>query len=644
MTQKPKPSGKTIGQPMSGTVQAAPKAAARVRLRILATSDIHMHLAAYDYFADQPCDNKGLALTAALIGEARAQAAADGAGVLLFDNGDFLQGSPLGDFVLQAGHQPNPALLAMNHLRYDAANIGNHEFSFGLEFLRCSLEQADFPCLSANSHCATDGHSALPFLSPTTIVTRDLPDAEGNLHRIQVGVIGVTPPQTAIWDCQAIDGQVELSDMVAAVATHAPRLRAAGADLVVVLTHSGIGLPQPDPMAENAALAIAAVAGVDAVVMGHVHLAFPGPDIAQSPGVDPVAGTLSGKPAVMPGVFGSHLGLIDLDLVAEGGTFSVAATRCEARPIAPRDPSGARTTIVAPDPAITALIAPAHEAALSWARRTIGSTPCAIHSYFALVTHSSALHLVARAQARYVARRLKGGPYQDIPLLSATAPFKSGGRAGPDNYSFIPPGDLVICNAADLYPHPNTIVALCMTGAEVRHWLERSSLVFNHVRAGGQDQMLLNPDIAAFNFDLISGVSYRIDLAADPASGARICDLAWQGRPVRDTDTFILATNSYRSAGSGGFVTSAAPHVVLADRKANRDILISYFADNAHLADLPPRTHNAPAQWSFAPCPGTSVLFDSAPESLGVLDQVAHLSLTPVGLTAQGFQRYRLRL
>ncbi len=599
-----------------------------------------MHLAAFDYFSDQPCDHKGLALTASLIAEARDEAP----GALLFDNGDFLQGSPLGDFILQANHQPNPAILAMNHLRYDAVNIGNHEFSFGIAYLHQSLEKAAFPCISANTKRPAGSAPPRAFLPPTAMLTRTLADSEGDTHCIRIGVIGVAPPQTTIWDRQAIDGQVQMTDMVAAVAHYAPQLRAKGADLVIVLAHCGIGQPDPKPMAENAALAIAALPQVDALVMGHVHLAFPGPDIPKSMGVDPHAGTLAGKPAVMPGVFGSHLGVIDLDLQVAHGRVRVVSHLSEARPIAARDASGHLIPRVAPDPAITALIDPAHRAALDWTSRPIGHTPCAIHSYFAMITHSRALHLVARAQARYVARRLRNTRHAGIPLLSATAPFKAGGRAGPDNYSFIPPGDLLLRHAADLYLHPNTIVALRLTGAGVRRWLERSTLAFAHLPPGGQDRMLLNPDIASFNFDLITGVTYRIDLTAAPGSGNRIRDLAWQGRPVNASDPFILATNSYRSSGSGGFVMAPKSDVVLADRKTNRDILISSFASNAHLADLPPEGDIIPAHWSFVPCPGTSVLFDSAPESLDYLDEVAQLKLSPVGPTAQGFHRYRLFL
>lgn len=624
---------------------------ATVRLRILATSDLHMHLAAYDYFTDQPCAQKGLALTATLIAEARAEIP----GTVLFDNGDFLQGSPLGDFVAQTGYQPHPCIAAMNHLGYDAVNLGNHEFSYGVDHLRATLAQAQFPCLSANTHTTSEVQA--PFLPPTALITRHLPDAQGHLYQVTLGVIGVLPPQTAIWDKQGIDGAVRLTDMVQAVAQHVPRLRAEGADLVLVLAHSGIGPATPGPLAENAGFAIAALPCVDAVVLGHVHLPFPAPDAPEDASTDPQRGTLAGKPAVMPGVYGSHLGVIDLDLtlcnvgpVSQGGPsgrWTVTGHRTQARAIAPRDANGVLMTHTQPDPAVTALIAPAHRAALDWARKPIGRTHRAIHTYFAMITGSPALNLMNRAQSRYVATRLMGGAHAGLPLLSATAPFKAGGRGGPDNYTFVPSGDLLVRHAADLYIHPNTIVALRLTGAEVRHWLARAAQVFNRITPGAADQTLLNPDIASFHFDQISGVTYQIDLATPPGDAARIIDLRWRGHLVRDADPFILTTNSYRNSGLGGFLDASSARIVLADLKSNRDILIDYLTDGANLADADAATNAdlaAPPAWCFAACPGATALFDSAPESLNFLPEVAHLNLTPLGTTAAGFQRYRLPL
>ena len=52
-----------------------------------------------------------------------------------------------------------------------------------------------------------------------------------------------------------------------------------------------------------------------------------------------------------------------------------------------------------------------------------------------------------------------------------------------------------------------------MTGAQVKDWLERSAGMFNQITPGGADQVLLNPDFPSYNFDVIDGVTYQIDLS-----------------------------------------------------------------------------------------------------------------------------------
>ena len=620
----------------SGVAGAGPPVT--VRLRLLATSDLHMHLEAYDYYTDEACPRKGLALTATLIAQARAEVPSS----ILFDNGDFLQGSPLGDYVAAFSLRPNPMIQAMNHLGYDVANLGNHEFSHGIDALEEAVAEARFPCISANTQRAGPPGTEQSFVPPVALIERSLPDQNGREHRIRIGVIGVLPPQTAVWDNQAIAGRVQMVPMVRAVANQVPRLRASGADLVVVLAHCGIGVPDSPPEADNAGLSIAQIDGVDALILGHVHLPFPGEEIPPSPGVDPVAGTLAGKPVVMPGFFGSHLGVIDLDLAQSGRGWRISGHTCEARPIAQRNRAGHSVATVTPDPAISNLIEPAHRAAVDWARRPIGLTDRPIHSYFSMITDSLDVQLVNRAQADYVAARLKGGWQDGIPILAASAPFKAGGRAGPENFSFIPKGSILLRNAADLYIHPNTIVALRLTGADLRGWLERSASVFRQVIPGQQDQILLDPDMPSFHFDTIRGLSYEIDLSVAPGDPQvhRVRNIRWQGRPLQDGDPFILATNSYRSSGSGAFLRPDATRIVLADQKSNSDILIAYLA---RMTDLTPLETDAPA-WRFAAMPGTSVVFETAPDSMHHRGDVAHLALQPLGMTSRGFQQYRLNL
>ena len=282
-----------------------------VALRILATTDMHMNVLPYDYLADRPSGRGGLARTASLIARRRAEVD----NCLLLDNGDFLEGTPLGDFAARrtAGmDRPHPAIAAMNALAYDAAALGNHDFSFGLAFLRGATDRARFPVLAANLHVRR-GRGFAPY----AIVDRSLRDVAGRQVPMRIGLVGFLPPQTAEWD-RDLSSDLICDDIVATAGRIVPQMRRAGAQIVIALAHTGIGDPAARPGMENAATALAATPGIDAVIAGHTHQVFPGRDFRAIPGIDPQRGTLAGKPAVMAGFGGSHLGVIDLRLRRDG--------------------------------------------------------------------------------------------------------------------------------------------------------------------------------------------------------------------------------------------------------------------------------------------------------------------------------------
>lgn len=612
-------------------IMAKGAAAVTASLRVLATSDLHMHIAPHDYFSDQPCTRYGLALVAGLLTRARQ----NHPNTLLLDNGDFLQGSPLGDFVQENRITPHPMIAAMNSLGYDAANIGNHEFSGGMAPLAAALEAARFPCISANS---LDAASMAPLFATHALLDRRLKADDGSEQPIRIGVIGVLPPQTVIWDAQVLNGRVCMTDMVESVARLLPALRRNGADLVIVLAHCGIGTAPSLPLAESAGLAIAALPGVDALVMGHVHQPFPGPVAEKDAAIDPVAGTLFGKPAVMPGFFGSHLGVIDLDLHRSAAGWQVAGHRAQVTPVC--TPGTKAGDAPCPDAGVLAVIDSVHRATRNWARRPVATCRRPFHSYFSLITDTLPQQVVNKAQAAYVRRRLAGTRHAGLPVLAATAPFRAGGRAGPENYSFVPKGPFRIRNAADLYMHPNTVMAFTITGNQLAAWLNQATRIFQTVAPGQQDAPLIDPSVPSFLFDTIHGITYQIDLSADwqgPGTH-RIRDLRHEGRPVHPDDRFILATNSYRGSGSGGFAAGLKDQVCLADTRLNRDVVIDYLTENQNLPDPDP------PNWSFAPMPGTTVLFETSPRALEHLDEVSHFRPEPLSITKAGFQQLRLWL
>ncbi|MBL8306400.1 MAG: bifunctional 2',3'-cyclic-nucleotide 2'-phosphodiesterase/3'-nucleotidase [Rubrivivax sp.] len=599
-----------------------------LKLRLLETTDVHMNLVGWDYYQDKPAEDFGLDRTATLIAAARAEAK----NTMLFDNGDLLQGSPLGDTVarirpLQPG-EVHPAYRVMNALRYDAGNIGNHEFNFGLPFLTRSLQGPAFPIVNANIVIDEGGSKAAEAKNafmPYVILERRFADEAGATHELKIGVIGFVPPQVMNWDRQNLLGKVAALDIPETARRFIPRMKAEGADVIVVIAHSGFERGETVFFAENAVAKLAEIPGVDAILFGHSHGEFPGRFFNQHPKVDLAQGTINGVPATMPGFWGSHLGVIDLQLQKDGATWKRSGARAELRPIFDRN---TRRALVAPDSLIAELVKPEHEATLAAMRAEVARSTVPIHSYFAQVADDPSVQLVANAQLAYGRRLLAGTPFAKLPLLSAAAPFKSGGRGGANYYTDIPAGPIATRNVADLYVYPNTVKVVKLSGAQVREWLEFAAGAFQRIDpAGPPEQNLINPAFPSFNFDTLDGVSYRIDVTQPAryerggrlvALGARrIVDLRFEGRPVDDQAEFAVVTNNYRASGGGNFPALDGSTTVMDAPDENRQALMAY------LQSAKTVTPSADGNWRIQPVPGVKLRFVSG--SAGI----RHLAGTP---------------
>ena len=633
---------------VSGTVNAA-----TVDLRVMETSDIHSNLIDFDYFKDKPTEQFGLVRTAGLIKAAKDEAT----NAVLVDNGDLIQGSPLADYMVSKGlndGEAHPAHKLMNTMGYTVGNFGNHEFNFGLDYLKKAIAGADFPYVNAN---IIDEKTGKNLFTPYIIVDTPVKDRDGKAHVIKIGYIGFVPPQILIWDKANLEGKVRVNDITETAKKFVPQMKAEGADLIVAIPHSGFSQEPYKAMAENSVYYLSEVPGINAIMFGHSHGVFPGNDFADIKGVNIEQGTVNGIPAVMPGQWGDHLGVVDLVLNNDEGTWKVADAKAQARPIYDKVN---KKPLVARDDKLASVIDEQHNATRTFVGKLIGKSPDNMYSYLALLQSDPTVQIVNNAQTDYTRRFIQGDPdLADLPVLSAAAPFKVGGRKNaPADFVEVEKGDMIFRNAADLYLYPNTLVVVKATGAEVTEWLECSAGMFNQINPQSEaPQSLVNWDgFRTYNFDTISGINYQIDLT-QPAKydvdcqtvnpqANRIKNVTYQGKPIDPKAVFLVATNNYRAYG-GKFAGTGDKHIAFASPDENRSVLAGYIAAETKAKGAVSAL--AEQNWMFVPVKTDKKLdirFETSPgdKATQFIKENAHYPMTRVGTDDVGFAVYQVDL
>ena len=638
---------------VSSALLSSAATAATVNFRVIETTDIHSNALDYDFYKDRATTRFGLVRAATVVKQARAEAANS----VLVDNGDLLQGSPMGDWQASVGLKEgdvHPVYKVMNAMDYDVGNLGNHDFNYGLEYQRIALDGANFPYINANVHKVGTGENLLP---PYYIKEMQVKDTEGKTETLKVGFIGFVPPQIMQWDRKNLEGKVTVTDITATARVMVPKMKKEGADIVVAIPHSGLSADPYKAMAENSVYYLSQVPGIDAIMFGHSHGVFPSKNFANIPGVDLKAGTVNGVPAVMPGHFGSHVGVVDLTLDNSSGSWKVVSTKTEARAVAKKD----GTPLVERDEALAKLVDADKKSTRDYVNQPIGKADDVMYSYLALVQDDPTIQIVNKAQINYVKQFIEGDPdLADLPVLGAAAPFKAGGRKNdPTNYTEVESGVLSFKNASDLYLYPNTLVAVKVNGADVREWLERSAGQFNQIDPNSTErQELINWDtFRTYNFDVIDGVNYQVDLTQPSRynekgevvhkDAHRIQQLTFNGKPVKDDQVFLVATNNYRAFGGGAFPGITAEKVAFPAPDETRSILADYIAKTTkEQGTVKPSADN---NWHFAPIKTDKkldVVFETSP-SAKADDFIARHAQYPVeklGSDDIGFAVYSIDL
>jgi 2',3'-cyclic-nucleotide 2'-phosphodiesterase/3'-nucleotidase len=528
---------------------------------VLGTTDLHGHVFNWDYYTDAEFDDArhndvGLAKIATVVEDVRRER---GRGrTLMIDAGDTIQGTQLAYYFARVepitgkDGEPGPVhpmAQAMNRIGYDAAALGNHEFNYGIPLLRAFEKQCDFPLLGAN---ALDATTERPAFEPYVIRRMRVPHGPD----LRVGILGLTNPGIAIWDKANVQGRMVFPGLVQQARKYVPRLRAAGADVVVVAAHSGAdgssSYGDALPWVENAATQVAEqVPGIDAILVGHAHVEIP---------ERVVHNKQTGRPVVLsePLKWGERLTVFDVEVEHRRGCWQVSSVRSKVL----------RSSEAEEDAVIAKMLRDEHEKVVAYVNTPIGRAVTAMSAAQSRLKDTAILDFVNFVQAQTVTGALSGGDAA-LPVLSVNAPFS--------RTAAIPAGQVSIRDVAGLYIFDNTLEARRLTGAQLKDYLEYSAKYFNRLAPGDpvDPDALTNADgTPDYNYDVVWGLTYDIDVAAPV--GARIANLAYQGKPVDPAQEFVVAFNNYRASGGGGFPHVAQAPVVYAGAGEIRQLLIDW--------------------------------------------------------------------
>lgn len=557
--------GVALAGGVAGSAEAVEQGVAKGRgpkryaFTVMGTTDLHGNVFNWDYFTDKEFDDKdhndvGLAKISTLVNAVRKEKGRRN--TLLIDAGDTIQGTQLSYYYakvdpITAKRGPvHPMAQAMNKIGYDAAALGNHEFNYGIPVLRKFEEQCDFPLLGAN---ALDAKTLRPAFRPYSMHRMRTPHGRD----VKVAVLGLTNPGIAIWDKMNVQGKMVFPGLEEQAAKWVPKLRSMGADVVLVSAHSGSSgtssYGDQLPYVENAAGLVAEqVPGIDAILVGHAHTEIPEYFVENK---------ATGKKVVLsePLKWGQRLTLFDFDLVWAKGRWTVE--KVEARVL--------NSNAVAEDPRITGMLSDEHKKVVAYVNQVIGTSTAAMTTAEAAWKDEPLIDLINLVQTETVKAALAGGEYAALPVLSQASCFSRTAK--------VPAGEITIKDAAGLYPFENTLEARLLTGAQIKEYLEYSAKYYVQTAAGGpvDTSKLTNAENTPdYNYDVVSGLTYEVDIAKP--KGARIANLAFDGKPLDAKAQFVFAVNNYRASGGGAFPHIAGSKQLWANSEEIRNTIITW--------------------------------------------------------------------
>ena len=536
-----------------------------VKLKIVETSDVHGSYYPYDFIAQRDAPGS-LARVSSFVKEQRQ---VYGNGLILLDNGDFLQGQPPAyyyNYMDTVATHVGAEML--DFMGYDAANMGNHDVETGRAVFERWAAQCHFPVLGANIVEEATGKSRF---KPYIILER-----EG----VRVAVLGLITPAIPMWLPKGLWAGLRFDDMEQTARRWMKVLREEEhADVVVGLFHAG-----KDPYLmggkyrENASVEVARrVPGFDVVLMGHDHVR-----------ACMKVANVEGDSVLLVNPASNALTVACVDITLKLGNGKVVGKQVEGML--------ADVSHLQPDEDFLCRFQPQRDAVQTFVSKRIGRFTEPISTRPAYFGPSAFVDLIHELQ-------LEIGDAQ----ISLAAPLSFDTQ--------IAAGDVWVSDMFKLYKYENLLYTMRLTGQEVHDALEMSySLWTTQMRSPADHLLLLRGErqdasverasfqYPSYNFDSAAGIRYTVDVTKPAGQRVHIISMV-DGTPFDPAKEYRVAVNSYRGNGGGELLTKGAgiPQEALADRiirSTDKDLRFYLMQYIERKGTVVPRKLNL---WKFIP-------------------------------------------
>lgn len=535
-------------------------------LRLIFTTDLHGQVNTVDYSSGKAFNKGSLAQAFTLIKEARTEVNKNN--YMTFDIGDVLY-SYSSDYIFGKGPDSlQPIYKAMKEVGYDAVTIGNHDLDFGYSYIKNQLKKSglDKICVSSNVDDVLTKDS--PW-NNTMMLSKRVTASDGKKVTLQIGIIGEVVPVLSS-KTEDYTGVLSSEDIVENARKEAANLKAAGADLVIVLSHSGMGEAVPEEMAKNASYAVSQLEDVDVVLCGHEHNAFPSDDDASKayyslPGMDKKTGLANGKVAAMSKNVGQSIGVVDLSLKISNGEVKITKKSADIRKVDPKNTA-------ADENINNNFMGDWHDKLM---KLITDDTVVAdfddetsVNSYFGILSDTDAIQIINNAKLWYGMKFVhdKLPEYEQYPMIAATK-YAAYGEIDGIDYMDIR-GSIKESKMNELQAYNMYVAVYEISGKQLREWMEWCASAYQTTT----EEKEVTDDTLEFymtqynlksavdekcindwrNFYVFDGVEYEMNPSVPPRYSMegklindthRVTKLTLNGKDVSDNQKFVLVGN-----------------------------------------------------------------------------------------------------